>query len=130
MNETGEIVKSPDLIKMRADLFAISVTDEETLATIADFYKKYKRLLEPHGAVAWYGLNKFLQIDKEYDPYKQLSVSLETAHPAKFPDELRHVINVDPPLPPSLKGISEMPENYFSLDNNYQLVKNFILKSY
>jgi len=38
---------------------------------------------------------------------KNLSVSLETAHPAKFPEELRRIIKFEPPLPDSLAGIEK-----------------------
>ncbi|HSN50353.1 MAG TPA: threonine synthase, partial [Bacteroidales bacterium] len=53
MDEAGNILKAPDLLKMRDDLFAVSVTDEETRTTIEEAYRKYNLLLEPHGAVAW-----------------------------------------------------------------------------
>ena len=53
---------------------------------------------------------------------------LETAHPAKFPEELRKIIKTDPPLPDSLAGIEEKPENYITLDNNYEMLRDFILK--
>ncbi|MEI8225399.1 MAG: threonine synthase [Bacteroidota bacterium] len=130
MDETGNIIKVPDLKKMREDLFAVSVTDEETRATIADIYKQYNILLEPHGAIAWHGINEYFRFNKNINSEKQLCISLETAHPAKFPEEIRQIINVDPPLPASLIGIAEKTEKYFSLENNYEMLKDFILKHY
>lgn len=130
MDETGNIIKVPDLKKMREDLFAVSVTDEETRATIADIYKQYNILLEPHGAIAWHGINEYFRFNKNINSEKQLCISLETAHPAKFPEEIRQIINVDPPLPASLIGITEKTEKYFSLENNYGILKDFILKYY
>jgi threonine synthase len=130
MNETGNIIKAPDLKRMREDLFGVSVTDEETRMTIADIYRKHNILLEPHGAIAWYGINQYSGFNKNCQSEKQLFISLETAHPAKFPDDLRQIINVDPPLPASLIGITEKTENYFSLDNNYEMLKEYILKYY
>jgi hypothetical protein len=29
-----------------------------------------------------------------------------------------------------MDGLEEKPENYFSMDNNYRLLKDFILKNY
>ena len=130
MDETGNIIKAPDLKRMREDLFAVSVTDEETRMTIADIYREHNVLLEPHGAIAWYGINEYFRFNKNCNSEKQLCISLETAHPAKFPDEFRQIINVDPPLPASLIGIAEKTENYFSLENNYEKLKDFILKYY
>lgn len=129
MDETGNIIKAPDLKRMREDLFGVSVTDEETRETIADSYKQHNILLEPHGAIAWYGINEYFRLNKNYNSEKQLCISLETAHPAKFPEEFRQIINIVPTLPASLTGIAKKTENYFSLENNYEMLKEFILKN-
>lgn len=130
MDETGIIIKDPDLEKMREDLFAVSVNDEETKATIEDIYRKYDLILEPHGAIAWNGLKQYSQMNKNLITGKPLCISLETAHPAKFPEELARILNIDPALPESLSGLEQKPENYFSLKNDYQLLKDFIIKYY
>ena len=130
MDETGHISKIPDILKMREDLFAVSVTDEETKNTVENVYRKYGILLEPHGAVAWEGTKKYSGLDNNTKPGKPLCISLETAHPAKFPEEIRQILNFEPPLPISMDGLEEKPENYFSMDNNYRLLKDFILKNY
>jgi threonine synthase len=130
MDETGNIIREPDLEKMREDLFAVSVTDEETISTIEDVYRKYNLILEPHGAIAWKGLKNYSVLNKFSMTGKPLCISLETAHPAKFPDELSKILKIDPELPPSLTGLEQKPENYFSLENDYQLLKDFLLKYY
>jgi threonine synthase len=129
MDETGKIIKLPDLKQMREDLFAVSITDDMTGSTIEDVYKKYDLLLEPHGAVAWKGLKEYLKFNKESISGKPLCISLETAHPAKFPEELRKILNMDPPLSASLAGLEKKQEHYFSIDNNYERLKDFILKN-
>ncbi|MCX6326626.1 MAG: threonine synthase [Bacteroidia bacterium] len=130
MDETGIIIKAPDLNRMHEDLFAVSVTDEKTRLTIAEIYKQYNILIEPHGAIAWQGINEYFRFYKNYNSEKQLCISLETAHPAKFPEEIRQIINVDPILPPSLIGLAEKTESYFSLENDYERFKALILKYY
>jgi threonine synthase len=130
MDEKGNILKEPDLEKMREDLFAVSVTDEETKSTIEDIYRKYNLILEPHGAIAWKGLKNFSLLNKLSMSGKPLCISLETAHPAKFADELSEILKINPALPPSLTGLEQKPENYFSLENDYQLLKDFLLKYY
>ena len=130
MDELGNILKTPDLGKMRKDLFAVSVTDEETRKTIDEAYRKYNLLLEPHGAIAWKGIKDYSALNKGTNPGKPLCISLETAHPAKFPAELEKILNFKPPLPASLESLEHLAENYVSMDNNYDLLKNFILKFY
>jgi threonine synthase len=128
MNETGTIIKQPDMDQMREDLFAVSVTDEETRSTIDETFKKYNFLLEPHGAIAWKGLKEYSGINKRSMTGKSLSIALETAHPAKFPLELRQILNIEPHLPDSLSGLETRPEDFVCMENNYGLLKDFILK--
>jgi len=130
MTEAGIIHKEPDMISMREELFGVSVSDEETKITIADIFRNHNILLEPHGAIAWRGIMEYLSLNEGYNSDKQLCISLETAHPAKFPDALRQIINIDPPLPESLIGMEERTENYLELDNNYEMLKEFILKQF
>jgi threonine synthase len=128
MDESGSIINAPDIIKMREDLFGISVNDEETKITIDEVFRRYNLLLEPHGAIAWKGLKEYSELNKSSMKGKPLCISLETAHPAKFPEELRQILNIEPPLPFSLVGLEQKQEYYFSLENSYTLLRDFILK--
>lgn len=130
MDENGTIIKPPNLKRMRRKLFAVSISDEETRQTIAEVYKQFNILIEPHGATAWFGINEYFLYNQNCNSEKQLCISLETAHPSKFPDELKKIIKIDPPLPVSLKGLEEKTENYFTLENNYKMLKDYILKYY
>lgn len=126
MRETGEVAVLPDMQKMQRDFFGISVTDEETRSTIAKTYSKYKIVLEPHGAVSWFGLEAYLNEKVITD--SQVCISLETAHPAKFPEELRRTIFFDPPLPDSLVGMENKTENFTQMENDYKALKDFIMR--
>lgn len=130
MDETGTILKNPDLIKMREDLFAVSVTDEETGKTIEDAYKKYNLLLEPHGAIAWRGIREYSILNRDSITGKPLFISLETAHPSKFPDEMYKILDFKPQLSVSLESLENKPEHFFTMENSYGALKDFILKNY
>jgi threonine synthase len=125
MNEKGEITKEPDMPKLRNDLEGFSVTDDETRKTISKAYNKYGVVLEPHGAVAWKGIEEYLRIHE--DDSEVLFVSLETAHPAKFPDEIREIIGIEPLLPQSLSGLTDKIENFLTLDNSYEEIKKILI---
>ncbi|MCP5104055.1 MAG: threonine synthase, partial [bacterium] len=60
MDETGHISQQPDMARMRKEIYSVSINDGETGEMIADAYKEHKLLLEPHGAVGWAGLNRYL----------------------------------------------------------------------
>jgi threonine synthase len=128
MNENGEILKQADLNKIRRDIYAVSITDKKTEATISSEWKKHKLLLEPHGAAGWAGLMHYL---KEHpQEQKRLCVSLETAHPAKFPEKIRELLQFDPQLPPSLKGLEEKEEFIVAMDFDYHSFANYLLENY
>ena len=127
MDETGLIRKPADMERMRQDLFAVSVTDEETRHTIRSAWEWHKTLLEPHGAVGWAGLWRYFDQHPGHNTTDQLCISLETAHPAKFPDEIRKIIGIDPELPESLKDIDEKPEMITDLANDYDSFKDYLL---
>ena len=130
MDEKGIIHKEPDMRRMEEELFGVSVTDEETRVTISEIFKKSGILLEPHGATAWNGLNEYLRLANYNDADNRLCISLETAHPAKFPEELRSILKIEPPLPRSLAGIESKTEKFITLNNNYEMLREFILKHY
>jgi threonine synthase len=130
MDEKGTVLKRPDLEKMKKNLFAISVTDEETRQTMASFYRQYGKVIEPHGAVAWLGLQEYLKSDTEFHDRNQINVSLETAHPAKFREDLKNILQIEAELPASLARIEFRNEEYLSLENNYDLLKRFIMQNY
>nr|NQU91446.1 hypothetical protein [Bacteroidota bacterium] len=58
------------------------------------------------------------------------SVTLETAHPAKFPEKINEILNFDPELPPSLEGLEEKEESYDLLKNTYPDFKNYLENKY
>ncbi len=130
MNEKGIIVKEPDIRKLRNDLAGVSISDEFTKATIKSAYQQHGILLEPHGAVAWAGLHEYFKISPKSAHASQLSVSLETAHPAKFPAEILETLGIDPPLPESMKGLDEKNESWISMKNDYTAFKEYLSNSY
>jgi threonine synthase len=128
MDEIGALKETPDIEAMRDELFGISINDTITLETIKDVYREFKVMLEPHGAVGWAGLQRYL----ERFPAQQdtPAICLETAHPAKFPEEIKKVTGVEPPLPPSLEGIEQRPETYGEMPAEYGAFKAHLIKEY
>lgn len=128
MNENGIILKTPDLEKMRRDFYGISVSDKETRETIAQCFTKYGVILEPHGAVGWRGMEKFISSAGNHKTDDKLFITLETAHPAKFIEEVRNITGSDPELPHSLSEIKLKDEEFIELDNSYNDLRDYIKK--
>lgn len=130
MDEKGIISRAPNIENMRKDLFGVKITDARTKSTINEVFELYKVLLEPHGAVAWQGLTEFLNHEGILNKDNQLCISLETAHPAKFPEELKKILNFNPSLPSSLSKLDADKESYLTFENDYSTLKEFILQNY
>jgi threonine synthase len=130
MDEKGIITREPDILKMREDIYAVSISDEQTTLVMKETYNKYKVLLEPHGAAGWAGLQQFYGDCPAAYHVNQLAISLETAHPAKFPEEIRNLLGIEPLLPASMAGLDKLEESFDKLENNYSDFKQYLLSRY
>ncbi len=123
LNEQGKIKKHPDIDAMRRDLWSMSVSDALTRKTIKDAYTDDNLLLEPHGAVGWAALREYLGESGDV-----FAVSLETADPAKFPEEIISILGFEPPLPKSLTGLDGIPEKVIHMPSDYGSLRKMLLK--
>lgn len=128
MDEQGNLLEPPDMEAIRRDMWGVSIDDDATVATIADAWRRHRVMLEPHGAAGWAGLQRYLAAHPEAGDLP--AVSLETAHPAKFPDQIRRMTGVEPPLPPSLEGIEEKEESYGDMAVDYAAFKHHLRTEY
>ncbi|NOY58981.1 MAG: threonine synthase, partial [Calditrichaeota bacterium] len=130
MDEKGNVLAPPHQELMRKEIYSTSVSDDETRTTIKEAFDKYRLLLEPHGAVAWAGLQRYLEENKTDDTKDQLCVSLETAHPAKFPEQIREILGIEPELPDSLAEVEKKPESFVEMGNDYDDFREFLKRKY
>ena len=81
-------------------------------------------ILEPHGAVAWEGMEYYENLSDNNK--NQLFVSLETAHPAKFNEEIKSILGFSLPFPESLRDIDSKKEEFLEMENNYEELRSYI----
>jgi threonine synthase len=112
-----------DISELKRILSAISITDDETRATIKKIYKRYHYLLDPHGAVGYLALERYLRKNPGLK-----GIFVETAHPVKFYDVVEPVIEEKIPLPPSISDIMDKYMVTTKMDVNYSLLKEFLLQ--
>ncbi|MFH0841955.1 MAG: threonine synthase [Bacteroidota bacterium] len=127
MNESGVVLKNPDIARMRKDLYGVSVSDEETRSSIYKCFRNNSIILEPHGAVAWKGIEDYERYSKHEND--QLFVSLETAHPAKFSDEIKSILGIELPLPASISDLAGKKEEYIEMKNDYNKFRSYLITS-
>jgi threonine synthase len=126
LDETGVLRHKPNMERMRKELWATSVTDDETRETIQKAWRERQLLLEPHGAVGWLGMERYLRETAS----TTTAVSVETAHPAKFPEEIEKLLGFSPEVPASLSAVETKPERYLILPADYAGFHKLLLDTY
>lgn len=111
-----------DVKKMRNDIYGTSFSDEKTKEAILSVFERYNYIMDPHGAVACLGLFEFMKSSPEF-----LGVFLETAHPAKFSDQVEKTIGESVPMPDRLKTYINRKKQAILLKNTFPELKNFLL---
>ncbi len=112
--ERGRLASAATLFR------AAEVSEEDTLAAMADMYRTTGKLIDPHTAVGVAAGRR-----ERPDPTVPL-IYLSTAHPAKFPDAVERATGVRPGLPAPLADLLERPERYDRLDNDVSAVRAYI----
>jgi threonine synthase len=125
VDRNGRVHRLPDVAEMRRRIFSVSVSDDETRRTIRRVYDQYGILLEPHGAVGWRGLELFLEVRGEEN--SPLCLVLETAHPAKFPEEIRALLGIDPVPPAGMRDLDQRTGEALSLRADYRAFRQYLL---
>ncbi|MFN7343151.1 MAG: pyridoxal-phosphate dependent enzyme, partial [bacterium] len=67
--------------EMKSNISGMSFSDNETRVAIREVKSKFGYQIDPHGAVGWLAARQYR---KEHPG--SMTITLETAHPAKFPD--------------------------------------------
>jgi threonine synthase len=103
-------------------LSAFSISDTETIDTIRDLYTHHHYLADPHGAVGYLALRRYL----EKHPGEK-GFFLETAHPVKFYDAVEPVIGGKIPIPDPIKKLLDKTKTSIRLRPEYGQLKDYLL---
>lgn len=99
-----------------------SFSDVETKAIIKKVYRSTKYLLDPHGAVGYGALEKYLQHHRD-----TAGVFLETAHPVKFYDAVEPIIGEKVPMPASINDMLKLKKQSLQMEANYEDFRRYLL---
>jgi threonine synthase len=109
-----------DLPRLSAIMSATSISDDGTREIIRRVYEQSNYILDPHGAVGYASLAKYLQ---EHGGRGYL---LATAHPIKF-DAVTEILGFEPESPGSVRELAEKQKQSIEIDNDYAAVREIIL---
>ncbi len=102
-------------------LTSYSISDIQTIETIARVYRDNKYLLDPHGAVGYISLEQFLDSHKG-----KKGIVLETAHPVKFPESVEKATGNPVKYPLQVEKIMHREKSSTLVPPEYQAVKEFL----
>ena len=100
-----------------------SITDEETISTIKNIKNKYAYLLDPHGAVGYATIEKYINENPG-----QKGIFLETAHPVKFDNTMENILGSPLTLPPIIQALYKKTKNSSKIDTGYDSLRTALLK--
>lgn len=108
---------------LKEKLTAYSFDDTATVATMEAVWNEHKYMLDPHGAVGYLGLQKYLAAAKD-----TTGVFLETAHPVKFADTAPADLQAQIVTPESVKYLYSLEKQSVQLPNDYAALKDWLMK--
>jgi threonine synthase len=105
-------------------LSSYSISDQETRNTIAKVFKDKDYVLDPHGAVAFLALQRYLETHPG-----QKGFFLETAHPSKFYDVIEPVIGQQVEIPEAIKVLMNKQKKTIKMRaNDDDALKSLLLR--
>lgn len=101
---------------LKDELTSYSFTDGQTLETIKKLYTENNYLADPHGAVGYLGLKKFMENNPGFT-----DVFLETAHPVKFPDSIEKTLDIIILVPEQIQSVMNGKKTSVKIKNYGEL---------
>lgn len=119
-NRILEIFKQ-EMSSLKRIFSSATVTDNEIIATIKGVYQKHGYLLDPHTAVGYHALEKFIT-----NHTSKNNIVLATAHPVKFPEAIQIATGEKTPIPNHLSLLMEAEKKSILLEANYAKFKEWL----
>ena len=113
-----------DFNLLKNNLSSYSFNDGETISAMKSVFNKSKYILDPHGAIGYLGLKKYLNTNPSF-----FGVFLETAHPIKFSNHIEKALNIKIKIPNVINKIISK-EKVFTEVSSYKDFKDSLLDKY
>lgn len=108
---------------LKASLTAYRFTDEETVAAMEEVCSKHQYLMDPHGAVGYLGLKKYMQSHPGHT-----GIFLETAHPVKFANTMPEDLQKEIDTPERVMQLFDKQKVSVKMDADYEQMKAWLMQ--
>jgi threonine synthase len=109
---------------MKNKISGYAYTDEATEKAVIEVKEKYDYTIDPHGAIGYLALEAY----QETNPHTR-GIILETAHPAKFKEDMDRILGYEIEVPARLQALSNQPKTATLLQKDYAGFLNWIEKN-
>jgi threonine synthase len=103
-----------------------SFTDDETANAMRHVHSHTQYVMDPHGAVGYLGLKKYLAETME----KVTGVFLETAHPSKFKEVVDLTLGNNIDIHPALKEFMKKEKKTIRVSSAFSEFKDFLINKF
>lgn len=116
-----------DLFNHDYNLFSHAMTgfafsDDDTRLAMKEVFQERGYMLDPHGAVGYFGLKKYLETNKEIN-----GIFLETAHPGKFKEVVEVVLANKVVLPERLSRLQHMEKKSIKMSKSFPDFREYLI---
>jgi len=127
----SNIVRMLDLFKgnveaMAAEIESYAFSDAQTKEAMIKVYTKKGYMLDPHGAVGYLGLTRYM----ERSSGSLTGVFLETAHPAKFKETVEEILETQVDIPPALQKFMLREKTTIKAGSDFGDFKAYLLNRF
>lgn len=119
---------SNDVSEFRKEIVSYSFSDEETKNTMRKVKKEFNYTLDPHGAVAYLGLENLRQAQSDNISENFIGILLETAHPAKFVEVVEEVLKEKVIIPEKLEAFNKKEKQSLEFSVDFKSLKSYLMK--
>ena len=105
------------------DVVGCAFTDDETGNAMKEIDKKYKYILDPHGAIGYLGLKEYFKNHGS----NVTGIFLESAHPGKFGEVVEKKLGYGIELPSKLKAFLGQQKQSEMMSNGFGDFKKYLL---
>ncbi|MBV6881137.1 threonine synthase [Epilithonimonas ginsengisoli] len=117
-----------DVSEFKIEIESYSFSDEETKQTMIKVKNEFDYTLDPHGAVAYLGLETLRQAQSDKKNESFIGVLLETAHPAKFVEVVEEVLKEKIEIPEKLEAFNKKEKQSVEFSADFEVVKQFLME--
>lgn len=109
---------------MKAAISGYAFNDELTRKTMVSVEKRHGYIIDPHGAVGYLALDKY-----QHQHPDSVGIILETAHPAKFKEEVERILGHKIEVPKRLAVLAKKKKEATSMETGYPAFKEWLLNN-